>query len=174
MRGLTYVAGYDPYHAIFRNIFLLLFVSKVEIEVEKLRILDFYTCFPHLAASFKPSRKIAGQIKSHNAMVNNYPDTDYSSKMDPATLFRRMRPAQLAGINSLAAYGLIEGESFRRDWVRRTSAPLPEPIVSKAESFRASNPALFTFLSSIESIPLNGEGGLKARSNLEEYRYDTI
>jgi hypothetical protein len=77
MTAITYVAAFDPFHAIFRAVSLLEFGIGSGVEVDKVRIFDFYLCFPQLISKFEAVQKVPGFVKSRNKAKKQYADNPY-------------------------------------------------------------------------------------------------
>lgn len=173
MISLSYIAAYDPYHAIFRML-ALLEADHVAFPVEVVRILDFYQCFPWLLVNLRPARDIPGQVKAHNQIKKKYQPSSYQITPDDAVLFKRMRSSQLAALNSLAANGYIDADNFKESVVQRTMKPLPAKLSDRVRRYVLDHTDLLAFLRSVSAVSLFGKDGLKERSGLEEYRYDNV
>lgn len=173
MISLSYIAAYDPYHAIFRTC-ALLGDGEDEWSIDALRIMDFYTCFPWLLVDLRPARNVEGQVKAFNRVTKRYQPSTYQIAPESSVLFGRMRPAQLAALNSLAANGYIDADRFRNSVAKRTRRPLPAKVDAAVTKFISDNDDLITLLRSLGAMSLFGDGGLKERSGLQEYRYDHV
>jgi len=83
---LTYHPAFDLYSAIFRFLRLLDPMRDRTVELERLRILDFYLLFPFLLADIQfPASAIA-----YKKYFKKKP-TDYENISDPKRLFLRLR-----------------------------------------------------------------------------------
>src|SRR5258708_21794206 len=130
---LTYHPAFDLYNAIFRFLRMLDPMRDRSLELERLRILDFYLLFPFLLGDIQfPASAIT--FKKH---FKKKP-TEYENISDPKRLFLRLAPYQLAALNSLAAYSLIEKTLFKQSKIRRTSTALPPELQSSID-LRNSN-----------------------------------
>ena len=172
--SVTYVAAYDPYHAVFRILVMMSLEDGLAVDVEAARILDFYICYPWLVGGFKAAKDVAGQIKATNAVKRKNAPSAYQVAPDPGLIFKRMRPSQLAAVSSLASKGLVDRDSLALGLLRRTPKLVPQKLSEAVSRERADKPELYTFIGSILNMPLKGVAGLKSRSGLEEFRYDTV
>ena len=170
MISLSYIAAYDPYHTMFRMLVLL--PTGIDVPIDSARILDFYLCYPWLLADFRPARDVEGQVKALNAVKRAYHASPYQLTPPSSVLFNRMRPSQLAALNSLAANSYINAEAFKRGDVIRTDKPLPEKLSEMVQNKREADQGLLLLLHSMAHVPLGGRDGLKARTGLQEHRYD--
>lgn len=172
--SVTYVAAYDPYHAVFRILVMLSLEQETILDIEAARIVDFYICYPWLVGNFKAAREISGQLKAANAAKRKNTPSAYQVAPEPSLIFRRMRPSQLAAMSSLASKGLVDRDRLALGALQRTQKRLPEKLSAAVDRELADRPELYTFITSILKLPLKGIGGLKSRSGLEEFRYDTV
>lgn len=171
MINITYLPSLDPYHAIFRLLTLFPEPTPNPVSIETARVLDFYVCFPFLISEFRPAREF---LRAHNQLKKRYVRNEYQVTPKSATLFQKMRPVQGAAFNTLQAYGFIDAAAFRTGSVLRTTKTLSPGVSAQVRSFRAEHAQLVDFLGDLMSFPLLGPSGLKARTGLEEFRYDDV
>jgi hypothetical protein len=164
---LTYHPAFDLYNAIFRFLRLLEPMRNRTVELERLRILDFYLLFPFLLRDIQFP---ASAIKYRKHFKKG--PSEYENISDPKRLFARLEPYQLAALQSLAAYSLIEKQLLKEGNIRRTSSELPSELQAAIAS-RNNNSIEIQLLSGpLTEIDLYGKSGLKHKSDLFEYRYD--
>ncbi|MGO4355084.1 ABC-three component system middle component 5 [Rhizobium sp. RAF36] len=171
MINITYLPANDPFHAVFRMFVLFPVPETTSCSYESARILDFYVCFPVLISEFKCPRPL---VKLHNALKRKYIPNTYQVTPKPAVLFNRMRAAQTAAVGSLQSYGFIEPKAFREGTIFRTKRELPDRVSATVEEHRKEHAELIMFLGELKTYSAYGPNGLRARSELEEYRYDDV
>lgn len=171
MINITYLPANDPFHAVFRMLVLFPNEASVGCRKDTARILDFYICFPSLISEFRCPRDL---IKKHNALKRRYLPNSYQVTPRPAVMFRRMNAAQNAAASSLHSYGFFDHKAFMDGFIARTSKSLPGRLHEAVESHRQDNSELIEFLDHLKTWTLFGSDGLRARSKLEEYRYDDV
>lgn len=166
---LIYHPAFDAYHCVFR----MLVISAVvpTLELAKLRILDYYICFPaevaliQLPQEHTEIRKVAKTIKN-----------EYRGPVSAHRTFRDMEPIQHAAARLLAASGVFESRQLELGTVFRTSNALPDDLlqVQALEPASSGTAAAVSnyVLHKLSSLPLSGPGGLKQRTGLMEHRYD--
>lgn len=165
---LIYHPAFDAYHCVFRMMALMKLVP--ELEVDKARLLDFYLAFPsaindiRLPSTFAHGRRLA------KSLSNTYRDP-----LNPKAAFRDMCQIQLTALRNIAALGLIDLNSFEQGIVKRLqSVATPERLGENLSRYLESQKEILSFLSSdLAQLPLRGLDGLKHRTALLEYRYDT-
>jgi hypothetical protein len=165
---LIYHPAFDAYHCVFRM--LLMIESLPEAEIDMLRLCDFYLVFPseieriRLPSSLSHGRKIAKSLSNV-----------YRNPINAAQVFREMTEIQLSALRSIAASGLIDIDCFERGIVRKLNTiKIPENVLSKISIHIENNTEITKFiLDSLSKLPLRGLDGLKHRTGLLEYRYDT-
>lgn len=166
---LIYHPAFDAYHCVHR--ILVITNALSELELAKLRILDYYLCFPAEVASIQlpqehtEIRKVARSIKN-----------EYRGPVSSTRAFRDMEPIQYAAARLLAASGIFDPKELEMGNVLRTQAQLPEglpkPQPSSPVNDDASSVVLEYILTKFSKLPLAGPGGIKQRTGLMEHRYD--
>jgi hypothetical protein len=173
MIQLTYQPALDPYHAIFRMLRLRSIIREVNIlHIDHVRIIDFYLLFPfmidkiRLAPKHQKYRKISTVYKG---------EKPYGKQPDKELLFDRMKPMQLAALDTLASHGLINLDELRLDLIRPTEVAVPKELATRIATSNEQQKDLMCFLFVLASeYDVSGPNGLKARTELMEYRYDAI
>lgn len=164
---LLYHPAFDTYHSAFRLLLLMWNSDDAETQFSRLRILDFYLLFPAELGSMSFPRDLIREKSRWKTMRNRY-----NQITDPRRVFDELASFQLSGMQALLSTGLAsqKGES---DTVRLVREALPAQIVSQLQSSSASRSELLRLLTGLfKTIDLYGRDGLKARTDLFEYRYD--
>jgi len=164
---LVYSPVFDPYHCAFRAIRLLRKSPVPELEIERWRILDFYLVFPALIRDFT----FPDEYKHLRKLVPKE-DGKYRKVTDPKRIFFRMEPIQTAAVSFLVSHKVISNaalvDSRKVRWVEEAC---PEPLRSMTDDLN-DDPILEILVGAFMTIDLYGKSGLKARSDLFQYRYD--
>jgi len=165
---LLYHPAYDLFHCVFRLLRLASALPRIDHEVVRIRILDFYLLFPDQLRDLQFPREFVRYKRQFQALENKY-----NSIEDPFRIFTTLEPYQSAALACLGAYGFISASALQDGKVRRTEMEIPTGIqVAMAEATNTF-PALIELLSGpLASVDLYGKSGLKARSDLFEHRYD--
>lgn len=164
---LIYTPAYDIYHCIYRMVFILKKINiNQPIEIDRLKIIDFYLVFPSLIPEIKFPRNFISLKKPYKKY-----DTKFRKVTNKYVTFQTMKPLQDQAISYLCLKGYI---SYLND-----EKIYPTPLINSLELpfrdvyFKYTNKEiedkLFQFFLNIE---FNGDNGLKARTNLMEYKYD--
>ncbi|MCG8332311.1 MAG: hypothetical protein MI974_31785 [Chitinophagales bacterium] len=167
---LTYHPAFDLSHCIFRILKILKYTSSwTEVEVDRLRIWDFYFLFP---------REITNQIKFPSNLVklkrlfkeNTNP---YEELSDASKIFVRMKPYQEAALKNLASYGIVDPVELEKRIVKIYLDRIPEELEGYLDDldFKEEN-ALKLLTRFLGDLPLLGHEGFKMRTGLIEYKYD--
>jgi hypothetical protein len=167
---LTYHPIHDPSHCIFRVLCLAHDIENDKIPVDLIRILDFYILFPHTLASMSLPRDLLDAKRIFKAVKPPYENLPASSR-----LMFELSSIQDQALKSLMAKGILEQEALSSGYISIRKTILPQIVLSlinestfrKAEWYQA-------LVKIISNIPLKGNGGLKDRSGLMEYRYDNV
>ncbi|WP_317124760.1 ABC-three component system middle component 5 [Chryseobacterium sp. 6424] len=154
---------------MYRIILLSSRIAKT-IEIDKLKILDFYYVYPtelldiKKPVGFKKYEKFLKREKNKYDRINN-----------PKRIFYKMNSIQFQAMKILVAYGYLDSESFENGIVKVTEKSFGEEFQIMVEKSVELNTNLITLLAGpIADIDLYGHLGLKERTGLIEFRYDTI
>ena len=151
---LIYHPAFDAYHCVFR----ILVISGVQptLEIAKLRILDYYLCFPaevaliQLPQDHTEIRKLARNIRN-----------EYRGPVSANRTFRDMEPIQHAAARMLTASGVLDSRQLELGTVARTNIALPEKLL-QAQALEPASPTAAVsnyVLHKLSSLPLSGVGG---------------
>jgi hypothetical protein len=164
---LIYNPTLDLHHCLFRMLSIIKQTNiEKNIEIEKLQLLDFYLLFPQQFHSFKATRTTS-KFKRIIPLENLY-----TSIKHPRLLYHQMDSIQKLAINNLISWGFIVMDNSIEGIIKQTEKEIPSNL--SRNLLREDGSILTLITKHLIDIPLDGESGLKARSNLIEYRYDSI
>lgn len=155
----------DANHCSYR-IINLLYKSKIKVNEEKINFMDFYYLFPAQLKNIygwpRSNSKLAERIKSI--------ESSYEYIENPRRIFFELNIIRKNTLAHLFSKGII---SFVEDNLFLHENKLPQSLIDSLEKdiFRTS----FVFsaiTNNIPKLPIKGKNGLKAKTNLMEYRYD--
>lgn len=173
MTQLTYNEAFDPYHATFR--FLRLWQGcelAGKIHFDMLRILDFYLLFPFRIQNMSLFTEDRGWRRISKSYEDRKP---YGELPDDVSIFSRMEPFQRAAITSLVDSDLVSVDAWQSNQVEFLDVELPSTIQARCSELNGSMRDVVDILCSMkERYPLLGRNGLKDRTGLLEYRYDSV
>jgi len=164
---LVYHPAFDYYNCIFRLLQLLTFMKEDEIEVERLRIWDFYLTFPNEARHISFPLDLINLKKIFKDKTNVYEDL-----IDTKRIFERMKPFQVTAIKTLISYGFIESTNESNSIIRRTEKTIPEELKNRIEDLDTSKRNIIKLVTGFVDLPLYGDRGLKFRTKLIDFKYD--
>tara|TARA_R100001369_G_C3325403_1_gene169661 strand:- start:5496 stop:5954 length:459 start_codon:yes stop_codon:yes gene_type:complete len=133
------------------------------------RLTDFYILFPAMLKTISP---FPAELRPFKKILMDMPDAYELIPNSKRVLFE-LEEIQLTAMQNLIAKGLIDSERFKDGVVSRTELKIPNKIVSTIEADQKTKQEWFRF--AVNELPLVeflGRKGLKARSQLMEYRYD--
>ncbi|WP_417558249.1 ABC-three component system middle component 5 [Mesoflavibacter zeaxanthinifaciens] len=162
---LVYHPAFDIYNCAFRMLQLLSLMEETEIELDKLRIWDFYLTFPNEARQITFPRDLF-ELKK---IFKNKPDNPYEDLIDPKRIAERMNPYQLSALRYLASYGLIDNSLFQKNIVKRTDKELPSELKQQLSEINTEKENIIKLVKGFNFLALRG---LKERTGLLEFRYD--
>lgn len=164
---LVYNPAYDIYHCIYRMLFILKKLKINEpIEIDRLKIIDFYLVFPYLISEIKFSREANGIKKSFVSY-----STKYRKVTNKFVTFQTMKPLQDQAIDYLCLKGYINysNEEMVSPNLLINSFNIPLRDYYFKDVSEDVELKLFNFLINHNFY---GKDGLKDRTNLMEFKYD--
>ena len=167
---IVYNQGFDVYHTIFRISSLLNHYSGEDLEIERLRIWDFYLAFPRETSKIR-----FGNKKEDRVIKNLFPDKDnpYQRIANPSKLFGRMQPYQLNAIKTLASYGVINKDYLLLNRITNVNKTVLKKLLDLNDDYTDREINIIKIMTSYFNLmPMYGDLGLKSRTGLLEYRYD--
>lgn len=170
---LVFQPALDPLHAAFRILRLRSILSESPpLHVEHVRILDFFLLFPFRIRSLR----LAPSHQHYKALAEKYAHlAPYGEQPDSELLFERMKPMQIAALETLALRGYIDEGSFKAGIFKPTQNEIPIELADRISRINYEQSDLVDFLRILATgYDVSGENGLKARSQLMDSRYDAI
>lgn len=166
---IIYHPAYDINHCAFRFITLLSDIKEHTINWETMQILDFYYVFPHLLADIRlPRNSIATK-----QMLKKIPEP-YESLPNPRRLMYGLKALQNEAARALVAKGLIDKDSYLKNIISLYAERVPETLYEQIVKNEKRKTRWFQLLVEVlAKYPINGKDGLKHRTQLLEFRYDT-
>ncbi|MGY3307555.1 hypothetical protein ACVW06_000580 [Pantoea ananatis] len=163
---LVYHPAYDAYHCLFR---MMSIIERVdEVEIDKLKMLDFYILFPSLLNLVRMPRQFI-KVKKDAERIRN----EYHDPLNPVVTFKDMKHIQEAAIKCMLAAGYIDAEFYGEGVVKRSSKIIPLNLKEKMDEFINDREPFSSFIiKKLSKFHLVGPDGLKSRTQLMEYRYD--
>lgn len=170
---IIYHHAFDLYHTVYRMIQLLGYFKRSDyIEIDRLRIWDYYLLFPNKLAKIK----LKIDEKDIRKLINNYIEKQgnpYEEVLDDKKMFEKIKPYQMSAIKSLASYGIINKDYLPTNRITTISDQILVNYLKKLEPLSIQERNTIRLLTShFYQIPLYGENGLKDRSKLLESKYD--
>jgi len=171
MIQLSYHPAFDVFHCIFRILRLRARCGFSEVEVDKLRILDYYLLFPWRAGKITLARRDLG-IRKIAALLED--EQDYATLPKGEMLLERMRSAQTAALQTMAQDGFIDVQSLRNDVAQFAEADIALELQRRVTQRNEAEPERMQIIDALSKYPLLGNDGLKGRTSLLEHRYDKV
>ena len=166
---LRYHPAHDPQHAAFRCLRLLLARPDKRLHTLALRILDFFLLFPAELESIRMPAQWRSFKTAFRAHANKY-----FSTVSKHSVFHQMHDPQTVAFQLLVSRNLILPERFGEDEAVLIKENMPPALRERAVERNEHDSELIDFLvNKIGTLPLLGEDGLKHRTGLVEYRYDS-
>lgn len=170
---IVYNQAYDLYHTIFRFIqFLNRFDEGSLIEIERIRIWDFYLLFPSKIHSIKLKQGESDIRKLKKRFIKDSKNP-YERISENRKVFEKLKPYQLAALNCIASYGIIDKSHLNQHRISILNKNILKEFVLKYEELSDKEKNVISLMTShFNQVSLFGEDGLKNRTKLMESRYD--
>lgn len=165
---LVYHPAFDIYNCVFRMLQLMTSMKQSEVELDRLRIWDFYLTFPNEARKISYPRNLS-ELKR---IFKKKQENPYEDLIDPKRIIERMKPYQMSALRCLASYGLIDSKLLAKNIVKRTEKQVPEELLSKFLELTVEKSNIIKLIVGFNELPLYGKMGLKYRTGLIEFKYD--
>ena len=168
----TYNPAFDLYHSIFRMAHIAAKLEDGEsLDVDKVRIWDFYLLFPdkvyniHIHHDEEKIKEYRNTIKRQN---NPY---DYHG--DNRKLFEWIKPVQVSALGCLVSCGILNKEKFEGGYVCVGNRQELSTFLQKAGTITPREHNVLAFMSYLSrAMSMTGISGLKARTELLDFKYD--
>ena len=109
---ILYNNAFDLYHTIFRVLHLMSKVdTKDSIEVDRVRIWDYYLLFPSQIFQIKPRRNEI-EFKKILKQLNIAKANPYQKISNERMTLEKIKPYQIAALNCLASYNIISKDDL--------------------------------------------------------------
>lgn len=165
---LIYHPAFDIYNCVFRILQLLFHMKQEEVEVDRLRIWDFYLTFPNEARNISYPATLS-ELKS---IFKKKAPNPYEDLIDAKRIIERMKSYQLSALKCIASYGLIDSTLLAKNIVRRTNKEIPSELSNKFNELTIEKQNIIKLIVGFWELPLYGKYGLKDRTGLIEFKYD--
>ncbi|EGR2702212.1 TPA: hypothetical protein NJ348_003254 [Vibrio parahaemolyticus] len=159
----------DLYHCMFRFISIASMQDLEDFDSVRLRIYDLFYLFPHLVKDIEfPRAKGIAELKRSFGSINQ----PYEVLPDKKRLFSEMGDYHIQALQILKAKGIFEEENGNL----RISEGFYSPSIQKLinDNSNESKELFCKLFQTLNAIQVVGEGGLKKRTGLMEYRYDAV
>ncbi len=173
MIGISYHPLYDPYHCLFRLSAILQFQPDINVDLSRIKLIDFYILLPSLIKKIRLSGDFASLRADKGLKKTQEP---YQKIPSSRSLFRTLEPIQDVAIRHKIGVGLISSESYTNGkFARNPKISLPSDFLDQLQSYISNNICVFEFMiQDLEKIPTFGVDGMKHRTDLMEYKYDVV
>lgn len=170
---IVYNQALDLYHTIYRFLqFLNRFESGVLIEVDRLRIWDFYLLFPSKIHDIRLKQNESDIRKIRKEFIKDV-NNPYERISEDRKIFEKIKPYQLAALNCIASYGIIDKALLNQQRISITQKDILNEFVKNFEELSPKEKNVIALMTShYFQLSLFGSDGLKNRTNLMESKYD--
>lgn len=170
---IVYHPAFDLYHCVYRILQLLIKLNEEDyIEVDRLRIWDFYLLFPDKIHSIK-LKQTEKDIRDLMSRFIPKKQNPYEILIDERKMFEKIRIYQFTAIKCLASYGIINKDFLADNRVKAVSLDKVRKYLAKLEPLSNSQQNLVNLLTThFYKMPMYGPNGLKSRTQLLESKYD--
>lgn len=169
---ITYNPAFDLYHTIYRMAHILLKMDASKpIEVERVRIWDFYMLYPvqlnHV--SLKLEEKEIREARKRLKLK----ETTFDYKGDIRKLFGWIKPFQISALGCLVSCGILDKDEFELGHVQVINPEKLHAFIDATGIISVHESNILNFLNFLfGEMPLTGVYGMKYRTKLLESKYD--
>lgn len=169
-----YNPAFDPFNGIYRMLNILKHFDTTEcVEVDRLRIYDFYLLFPYKAYKIRMKPSETDLKKRLSKFVAAKKANPYNSTSNDRRLFLQLKPYQMIALSHIASYGLIDPQLLLQQKVKVCDEAKMQLVMSQLEEMPATEHNIISWLNHcFRNTPLDGTYGLKYRTKLLESKYD--
>jgi hypothetical protein len=170
---IVYNQAFDLYHTIFRLLhFLKKFENNEVIETERIRIWDFYLLFPGKIHEIRLKQRESDIRKLRKEFIKDS-NNPYERITENRKIFEKIKPYQLAALNCIASYGIIEKSFLNQQRIKIINKSILDEFVNNFEELTPKEGNVIALMTShFNQVSLFGTDGLKNRTNLIESKYD--
>nr|WP_321375740.1 ABC-three component system middle component 5 [uncultured Bacteroides sp.] len=170
---IIYNQAFDLYHCIYRILnFLNRFNAGDIIEIDKLRIWDFYFLFPNKVYDIKLKQE-EKDIRVLRKQFIKRTTNPYEMIFEDRKIFEKLKPYQLSALNCIASYGIVNKEMLAQQRISIEDKELLNIYISRFEELSPKEKNVISLMTShFYNMSLFGQYGLKSRTNLMESKYD--
>jgi len=136
------------------------------------RIWDFYLLFPDKTHEIRLKQTEADirKIRREFIRASNNP---YEKVTEDRKIFEKIKPYQLAALNCIASYGIIDKASLNQQRVSIINKDILTHFINNFDGLSPKESNVIALMTShFNQISLFGTDGLKDRTKLMESRYD--
>ncbi|MHA7610092.1 ABC-three component system middle component 5 [Elizabethkingia meningoseptica] len=146
--------------------------NNKKVEVDRVRIWDFYLLFPGEIFTIRP-KKNEVDFKKLLKNLTIKKENPYQKIVDQRKILEKIKPYQMAALSCLASYKIIDKDELFQERVQVISKELLEQYIKSLGNLSERERNIISIVtSSFYDISLFGQNGLKNRSNLIESKYD--
>lgn len=165
------MAMYHPLEDVNHCVFRMMLLTRdlvAEPTLETFRLMDFYCLFPSALSEIRLPR----QYSKYKPVFKAVPPP-YELLPNNAALFDKLRHIQNNALGCLVSLGFFDRARFLDGVVAPTEQPVPVKIQEKITASPVLIEEWFGFLTkAMPLFPADGPDGWKARTQLDEFRYD--
>lgn len=170
---IVYQKAYDLYHAVYRMMKLLAhFKQDGLIEIDRLRIWDYYLLYPNKMKNIRLKR----EEKDVKQIIKNYiikEDNPYEMVINDRKMFEKIKPYQMTAIKCLASYGIVNKDYLQENRISNINKNIFDDYAEDFKDLSVQEENTIKLLTShFYQISLFGVDGLKSRTGLLESKYD--
>lgn len=170
---IVYQKAFDLYHTVYRMIKLLAyFKDDGLIEIDRLRIWDYYLLYPNKMEKIRLKRN-ESDIKKIIKQYILSPDNPYEMVFNDRKMFEKIKPYQMTAIKCLASYGIVNKDYLQENRISKVSEEIFAQYNDDFKNLSVKEENAIRLLTShFYKMSLFGIDGLKSRTGLLESKYD--
>lgn len=167
----TYNQAFDLYHTLYRFLHIISRFEGGTIEIDRLRIWDYYLLFPGEVYDIK-LKKEESEIRRLRMRFLKKNANPYESVTNRRKVFERLRVYQYCALNCLVSYGIIDYTGLSQNRVIISNAEKFHRIMEIINPLSDTENNVLSLLMFLSTTSLYGVDGIKDRTGLIESKYD--
>ncbi len=170
---IVYNQAYDVYYTIFRMIHLLYSIRKSNsIDLDRLRIYDFYLLFPSASHNMTIKRN-EGDIRQLRKDLIDKNKNPFEILYNQKKIFDNIKNFQITSLRCLSSFGLINNDFEKSKTIIIEDNSLLEEAIDNIGKLTSRQKNMLIFIQeSFSKFPMTGVDGIKNRTKLMESKYD--
>jgi hypothetical protein len=144
------------------------------LELDRLRIWDFYLLFPSKVYEIRLGNDLKEIAKLRRRYITKG-DNPYDTVHDGRKFLERLRPYQMGALTCLSSYGILNAQRLLNNEIEILNKEKLIELVKHVSELPTEEKNTLSWLCLFfKTFPMNGNNGFKSRTKLLISKYDGI